>query len=62
MPDGKRNPYLVVVLTSLSGTNYMLNEHEVLGQCGPYVKPSEKMLCSSHPASLGNLHEIPIEL
>ena len=47
---------------SSSGTNHVLNEHEDVNQYGSFAKPSEMMLYLSHPESLGNQNEIPIEL
>ena len=49
-----------IELTSSSGTNYVLNDHEV-GQYGPYVILSEVMPCYSYPASLVNQFEILID-
>ena len=46
------------MLTSSSGTNYVLNEHEDIGQYGPFAIPSAVMPCYSHPASLVNQFEI----
>ena len=40
------------MLTSSSGTNYVLSEHEDFGQYGPYVILSRVMPCYSYPASL----------
>ena len=40
------------MLTSSSGTNYALNEHEGLGKYGPYAIPSEMMAPGVSPASL----------
>ena len=42
------------MLASSSGTKYVLNEHEDVGQYGPYVIHSEVMLYQSHPESLVN--------
>ena len=50
------------MLTNTSGTNYALNDHEDVGQYGPYPIPSEVMPCYNHPASLVNQNEIPIDL
>ena len=50
------------MLTSSSGTNYILNEHEDVGQYGSFAKPSEIMPYQSYPESLVNQNEIPIEL
>ena len=49
------------MLTNSSGTNYVLNEHEEVGQNGPYVILSEVMPCYSYPASLVNQFEILID-
>ena len=54
--------YWVNMLTNSSGTNHSLNDHEDVGQYGPYAIPSEVMPCYSHPASLVNQNEIPIDL
>ena len=48
------------MLTSSSGTNYVLNKHEDVGQYGPYAIPSEVMPCYSYPASLVNQFEIRV--
>ena len=50
------------MLTSSAGTNYVLNEHEDVDQYGSFAIPSELMLYSSQPKSLGNQNEILIEL
>ena len=50
------------MLTKSSGTNHSLNDHEDVDQYGPYAIPSEVMQCYSHPASLVNQNEIPIDL
>ena len=47
-------PYWVIVLTSSSGTNYVLNEHEDVDQYDSYAIPSELALYQSHPESLVN--------
>ena len=49
------------MLTNSSGTNYVLKEHEEVGQNGPYVILSEVMPCYSYPASLVNQFEILID-
>ena len=54
--------YSVIVLTSSSGTNHLLNDHEDLEPYGPYLIPSEMMPYYSHPASLVNLFANLIEL
>ena len=51
-----------MMLTSSSGTNYVLNEHEDINQYGLFSTPSEKMLYESHPESLVNQNEIPVDL
>ena len=58
----KRYPYWVNVLTSSWGTNYVLNEHEGVDQYGSFSIPSELVLYQSHPESLVNQNEIPVEL
>ena len=50
------------MLTSSSGTNYALNEHEDLEQDDSIAIPSEIMLYQSNPESLVNQNEILIEL
>ena len=50
--ESKWNPFWVIVLTSSSGTNYVLNEHEGVDQYGSFSKPSELVLYQSHPESL----------
>ena len=50
------------MLTSSSGTNYVPNEHEDVDQYGPFAIPSDIMLYQSHPASLVNQNEIPVDL
>ena len=51
-----------MMLTSSSGTNYVLNEHEDINQYGSFSMPSEMMLYQSDPESLVNQNEILIEL
>ena len=41
--ESKWNPYWVIMLTSLSGSVYALNEHKDVDQYGPYAIPSEIM-------------------
>ena len=53
--ESKWNPYWANMLTSPSGTNYVLNEH---GDVGQYAILSEVMPCYSYPASLVNQFEI----
>ena len=43
--ESKLNPYLVIVLTSSSGTNYVHNEHEDVDQYDSYAIPSKIMPC-----------------
>ena len=50
------------MLTSSSGTNYALSDHEDVDQYGPYAIPYEVMPCYSYPASLVNQNKIPIDL
>ena len=49
------------MLTNSSGTNYVLNEHEDVGQYGPYVILSEVMPCYRYLASLLDQFEILID-
>ena len=49
------------MLASSSGTNYVLNEHEDVGQYGPYVILSEVIPCYRYPASLLDQFEILID-
>ena len=49
------------MLTSTFGTNYVLNEHEDVGQYGQYVILSEVMPCYRYPASLLDQFEILID-
>ena len=60
--ESKGYPYWVIVLTSSSGTNYVLNEHEGVHQYASFSIPSELVLYQSHPESLVNQNEIPVEL
>ena len=60
--ESKWYPYWVIVLTSSSGTNYVPNEHEGVDQYGSFSIPSELVLYQSHPESLVNENEIPVEL
>ena len=60
--ESKWNPGWDIVFTSLSGTNYVLKEHEDFDQYGPYAVPSELIPCYSYPASFVNQNEIPIDL
>ena len=60
--ESKWYPYWVFLLTSSSGTNYVLNEHEGVDQYGSFSIPSELVLYQSHPESLVNQNEIPVEL
>ena len=50
------------MLTSSSGTKYVLNEHEGVDQYGSFSIPSELVLYQSHPESLVNQNEILIGL
>ena len=45
------------MLTSSSGTNYFVNQHEDLGQYGPYAIPSDTIACYHHQASLMDLSD-----
>ena len=49
------------MLTSSSGTN-VPNEQEDIDQYGSFSIPSELGLYQSHPESLVNQNEIPVEL
>ena len=60
--EWKWNSCWVIVLTSSSGTNYVPNEHEGVDQYGSFSIPSELVLYQSHPESLVNENEIPVEL
>ena len=60
--ESKWHPYRVIVLMSSSGTNYVPNEHEGVDQYGSFSIPSELVLYQSHPESLVNENEIPVEL
>ena len=51
-----------MVLTSSTGTNYVLNEHEDVNQYGSFAKPSKIMPYQSYPVSLENQNEIPVDL
>ena len=50
------------MLTSSSGTNYVPNEHEGVDQYDSFSIPSKLVLYQSHPESLVNENEIPLEL
>ena len=43
--ESKWYPYLVIVLTSPFGTNYVPNEHEDIDQYDSFTIPSEIMPC-----------------
>ena len=60
--ESEQNPYWVIVLTSSSSTNYVRNEHEGVNEYGSFSIPSELLLYQSHPESLVNQNEIPVEL
>ena len=60
--ESKWNPHWVIVLKSSSGTNYVPNKHEGVDQYGSFAIPFELVLYQSHPESLVNQNEIPIEL
>ena len=47
---------------SLSGTNYVLNEHEYFDQYDPFALPSEMMPCYTYPTRLPNQNEIPVNM
>ena len=44
------------------GTNYVPNEHEGVDQYGSFSIPLGLVLYQSHPESLVNENEIPVEL
>ena len=48
--------------TSSSGTDYVPNKHEGVDQYGSFSMPSWLVLYQSHPESLVNQNEIPVEL
>ena len=48
------------MLTISCDISYVINEHEDLGQYGPYVMSSEMMSC--YISSSVKQHEVPIEL
>ena len=52
--EPKWNPYGVIVLMSSSGTNYVPNKHEYVGQYDSYAIPSKIMPRQSYPVSLVN--------
>ena len=54
-------PQCVHMLTSSSGTKYVLNGHEDVGQYGPYVILSEVMPCYRSSASLIDQFEVLID-
>ena len=60
--ESKWNPYWLIVLTSSSGTNYVLNEREDFDQYGLFEIPPKMMPYQSYPESLVNQNEIPIQL
>ena len=47
---------------NLTGTNYVPNEHEDVDRYGSFAIPSDIMPYQSHPESLVNQNEIPMEL
>ena len=59
--ESKWYPYWVIVLTSSSGTNYVLNDHEGIDQYGSFSTIRVSAI-QSHPESLVNQNEIPVEL
>ena len=52
--ESKCNPYWGIILTTLYGTNYVLNEHMYFSRYGPYSIPSDTVPWYSYPASLEN--------
>ena len=50
------------MLTSSSGTNYVLNGHEDVDQYDSYAIPSKIIPFKSYPESLVNQNDIAIEL
>ena len=59
--ESKWYPYWVIALTSSSSTNYVLNEHEGVDQYGSFSTQSELVQYQSHPESLVNQNEIPVD-
>ena len=59
--ESKWNPYWISMFMNSSSNNYFLSEHEDIDQYGPYVMPSERMLCNCYTVSLVNQNEIPVE-
>ena len=55
------NPCWLFILTSSSGTNYVLNEHDV-DQYGSFAMPSKIKPYQNYPESVVNQNEIHIEL
>ena len=49
--ESKWNPYWISMFMSSSSNNYFLSEHEDIDQYGPYVMPSERMLCNCYTVS-----------
>ena len=60
--ESKWNLNWIIVLTSSSGTNYVLNMHEDVDQYDSYAIPTKIMPYQSYPKSLVNQNEIPVEL
>ena len=60
--ESKLNPSWLIVLTNLTGTNYVLNEHEDVDHYGSLAIPSKMMPHKSYPESSVNQNEIPADL
>ena len=60
--ESKWNPYRLIALTSSTGTNYVLNEHEYVDQYGSFAIPSEIIPNQIYRESLMNQNEILIEI
>ena len=63
MDRSRLNPYRLIVQTSSSGINYVLNGHEHLDQYRPCAISTEEMPFYSlyYSASLVNQNEIPMD-
>ena len=58
--ESKWNPPWLIALTSSTGTNYVLNEHEDFDQYGSFAIPSKIM--AYYPGSLVDILDKIIEL
>ena len=56
------NPCWLISLTSSSGINYALNEHDDVDQYGSFAMPPKTMPYQNYPASFVNQNEIPADL